>query len=425
MLLPLHARHRCAVGASVFAFAFLAACSSETPLSPPIPSGAALSSAPVRSVQASQEFATALAMVLRSASARAELHRVLRASPYTRHKVHLQAWLHDPKAAKIADDLAAAMGKTPVELLSYVDGLQPLEIALPHRADRLNWRVSDGMSVLARLDTVARIFVGMTSTGQVLTYPSTEPQSEAVLAVRPLSALILRAHPQPARASAVIQDSDDGEIGARGVTYLANGDSTVDQYASLANGTSIKASKGGVDSPGIFIVQPPPDEGGGGGGTTLPSPMKLGRFIVVGVNDGNVGDTNEFRFETHLFDNAGNQLEQRVTNLDGIHYTDDRVFNLPLLNGAPTKPFYPSGSHAVLIVYEDDGWLHRDNFFDGEIYSTDNVAGKSYASFPRLRGGDDRCGFDPADWGTLYNCPMPEPDGSYWYWKQINFNLIW
>jgi hypothetical protein len=424
MLLPLHARHRCTVGASVFAFAFLAACSSDTSLSPPIPSGAALSSAPVRSVQASQEFATALAMVLRSASARAELHRVLRASPYTRHKVHLQAWLHDPQAAKVTDGLAATMGKTPAELLSYVDGLQPLEIALPHRADRLNWRVSDGMSVLARLDTVTRSFVGATSTGQMLTYPSTKPQSEAVLAVRPLSALILRANPQPARASAVIQDSDDGEIGARGVTHLANGDSTVLQYAPFAKVTSGKGGKGGgADSVGIFMV--PDDGGGGGGGGTLTPPMKLGRFIVVGVNDGNIGDTNEFRFEAHLFDNAGNQIEQRVTNVDDIHYTDDRVWNLPLLNGSPTKPFYPTGSHAVLIVYEDDGWLGRDDFFDGEIYSTDNVAGKSYINFPRLRGGDDRCGFDPDGTGSLYNCPMPEPDGSYWYWKQINFNLIW
>jgi hypothetical protein len=372
-------------------------------------------------------------MVLRSASARAELHRALRASPYTRHKVRLQAWLHDPKAAKIVDDLAAAMGKTPVELLSYVDGLQPLEIALPHRADRLNWRVSDGMSVLARLDTVTRSFVGATSTGQMLTYPSTTPQSEAVLVVRPLSALILRANPQPARASAVIQDSDDGEIGARAVARLANGDSSVVQYASFAKATSGKGGNGGkgggADSVGIFVIPPPPDGdgdgGGSGGGGTLPPPMKLGRFIVVGVNDGNIGDTNEFRFEAHLFDNAGNQLEQRVTNVDGIHYTDDRVWNLPLLNSSPTKPFYPSGSHAVLIVYEDDGYLRRDDFFDGEIYSTDNVAGKSYMNFPRLRGGDDRCGFDPADWGTLYTCPMPEPDGSYWYWKQINFNLIW
>jgi hypothetical protein len=239
-----------------FTIIVLTGCSSETMLTTRNPVTSTQSAAPLSSSEASQEFAAALAVVLRSPAARAELHRVLRASPYTKHKVHLQGWLHDPRAARIIDQLAGATKRSPAMLLTYIDSLPPLEMWLPRRAERLGWRVGDGVSVVAKFDATSGSAVGRTSAGGLATFPSALKLPEAVLAIKPMQGLILRFDPQPDRPSVAIQDPDDGEIGIRSVTHHANGDSTVLQHAEFAK---LSRDKGGAT---IFSYPIPPDDGG-------------------------------------------------------------------------------------------------------------------------------------------------------------------
>ena len=406
-------------GARALTFVVLVGRSSEATLAPHTPVASARSAASLSTAsEASQEFAAAFTAVLRSPAARAEVHRVLRESPYTRHKIHLQAWLHDARAARIVEELARALGQQPAKLLAQMDALPALEMSLPRRSERQSWRVSEGLSVAAKVDAASTGFAGATSTGGAFAFPSSLKQPEAVLAIKPMQAPILRFNPQPARPSAVIEDPDDGEIGIRSVSHHANGDSTVLQHATVAK---LSKDKGGAI---ILAYPPPPDDGGGGGGgggTYYGPPMKLGLLVVISVIDMDLPfGHNEFRFEATHFQNSGAIIEQRTTAIDGVGQMSSELWNMPLLNGSPSKPAVWNGTHVNMIVYEDDGWLGRDDFFDGEIFSNHNDAANGLLAFPRFVGGDDRCGYD-----QRYTCPWVKPDASLLFWRQVNFNVRW
>lgn len=357
-------------------------------------------------------FSAAFARALRSASVRAELHRELRRSPYTLHKVHLQRFLHDDNGRKLLGALGDELNLSPDEVLADLDALPALELSLPRRRDRLQWRVSEKLAVVAKFDNATRVVTGFATSGETITFPSTAPAA-AVLAIRPSRGFTLRSQQQPDRPSAVVQDADDGEYGARQVIHKANGDSVEVQLVTKSRALN---DPGRIEAMTVEEII-----GDGGGGSVPPSygpATKIGMFELLNAHDfGQLGNSNEFRFETWLVQPNGNVLEHITTHADGLFGDNAYILDLRISSGSPGQF---NGNYIALVIYEEDGWSGRDDFFNGNIgYAERGPWGYQ----PRMSGGADRCGYSNNQ--GYHACPIPYSDGVTFFWREVNFNVFW
>ena len=147
-------------------------------------------------------MASAFSHALRHPAARAELHRALRQSPYTLHKVSVQQLLRANHGRKLLAGVAAAMQISPTAALAHFDALPALEMSLPSRQDRLLWKVGDELAVFASIDRARRPEHGISTTGQAVPRAAGRSASHGTLMIRPSSGLTLRFDPQPDRPSA-------------------------------------------------------------------------------------------------------------------------------------------------------------------------------------------------------------------------------
>lgn len=411
--------HRVAVGALLLLFANTG-CRPDTILSTATPSATEAARVSSGTSGDAARLSAALARALRSAPARSELHRALRQSPYTLHKVYLQQHLREVGGRKLLESLAEAMNSSPDEVLNRLDALPALEMSLPVRRHRIEWRVADPLAVVAKFDNATRVVTGFTTGGETIAFPS--PSSAAVLAIRPSRGFTLRFQPQPDRPSAVVQDPDDGEFGARQVRYKANGDSVEVQLAKNVRALKDPASTSAMRIEEDCISNCSGDGGGGGGSPPSYGPAtKIGLFELLDAYDfDNPYDTNEFRFETWLVQPNGNVLEHITTHADGLRGDTRNILQLPISSGSPNQF---SGNYVALVIFEDDGWTGRDDFFDSIIRYTENAATGGWGNLPRLAGGGFRCDYQNSV--GYHQCPLLFPDGVAFYWKQVNFNVNW
>ena len=203
------------------------------------------------------------------------------------------------------------------------------------------------------------------------------------------------------------------------MTYLANGDSVEWQ---LAKWRPLIGADGLAASANETCIVECSDTGGGGGGANYGPPLKIGVFELLDVYDfGNPFDSNEFRFETWLKRADGTILQHATTNADGLLGDSRYVLQLPIAGGSPAA--FGDPDHVQLVIYEDDGWTGRDDFFDGAIPRTENAATNGWLQLPRFAGGNFRC--DYLNNVGYHSCPIVFKDGIVFYWKQVNFNVYW
>ena len=134
----------------------MAACTSDQTLSPRAKPTAKIN----------QGVARAVATALGDATVRAELRDALRASPLVEHKVKLQEYLVTA-AGRVGLIAVAARGARmrESELRDMIGELPPMQLYMPKREDRLSWKATAEVVVVAALDNDGGMTTAWNSAG--------------------------------------------------------------------------------------------------------------------------------------------------------------------------------------------------------------------------------------------------------------------
>jgi hypothetical protein len=158
----------------------LGACTDRTPLGPP----PAASASPSAERQASERLARLVARALRSPVFRAYLKAQLDASPYTEHKVQLEAFL-GANGGRARRYVALENGETEAGIAEEARAAIPLELYLPVPAHRSAWTGDENVLVATAL-TDREAPVAFAPTGGRRVLDATTPPATPVIAVVPV-----------------------------------------------------------------------------------------------------------------------------------------------------------------------------------------------------------------------------------------------
>jgi hypothetical protein len=167
-----------AVVATVAALTLGTACSDRTPVGP------AGSLSPPAQRQAPERLARFVARALQSPVFRAYLKAQLDASPYTEHKVQLEAFLA-ANGGRARRYVALENGESEAGIAQEAGAAIPLELYLPVPAHRAAW-TGDTQVLVATALTDREAPVAFTSAGGRRVLDATTPPETPVIAVVPV-----------------------------------------------------------------------------------------------------------------------------------------------------------------------------------------------------------------------------------------------
>lgn len=359
------------------------ACSAESPMAADIPQPTTEGVGAARAVESGNKLARALALALGSAEARASLRDAMRDSRMTEHKLVLQDFAQTEAGRSLLRAAASGAGVSGDAFEAMLLDLPALDLYLPRREDRLNWRATPNLLVAAALTDDRGRVTAYTTGGMPLNLSVAElPAGFALLALHPAEPKAERIDAQALGSGEVVQLPTDGEIS--GVVEVVE-DGIVTSTRSLAAPVAASSSRPGEAS------------------LVASDSMYMGALEVLGVCDNNnCAEGNEFEFRTYI----PGQSTAFVLKLYGIpgDYWSPNV----------ARGMYPrhpglTGSLITNIV-EMDGGLNSDDNFDPDPRVTSADNGKAWAV------GDWRCGYTN-QYGQHACGPVN--------WKEINYVTRW
>lgn len=368
--------------------------------------------------EGADHLARALAPAMADDSIRFSIRDALRTSPFARHRLLFQEFLHSPAGSRLLLGMARELREGPDKVLKEVDAMGSLEMLLPKRDDRLAWRATPDVAVAIsnKWGEAPRVAYGVDGREIPMTdfqHGTARQLGFAALVVRPARGMSVRVNPQPRVPGTVVQDKTDGELAGRFVEYSAGGDSVVHQAGSLRGVNLTPRRLDEVcDETAIYACESDTQYGGGSPGQT-----RLGALVVIdGYDNGGYGEALELRFDTKLWQN-GTLRNEAHTGFDTP--ADYSGFpNLPLISS-----IWSSGYEIEVEVWEDDGFWWDNHYDDFTIRGdSDNFPG---GAIWHATGGGRCDGFGSETWP---HCPFfntsPDPTTAR-YWGMINFNVKW
>ncbi|HEX2090912.1 MAG TPA: hypothetical protein VHG28_00865 [Longimicrobiaceae bacterium] len=151
-------------------------------------------------------MAKGIALALADSTLRQQVLEDMRDSPFPRHSLHLQSYLHGERGQTITTVAAKSVGLSIEEFLSLTRYLPDAEFSVSSPLDRIEWTGSSNLVVTAATMTrwqrrSVRSLPGYDVNGKSVTVPLTHKVSQAVLSILPAE-FVFGPDPEAARAAA-------------------------------------------------------------------------------------------------------------------------------------------------------------------------------------------------------------------------------